>query len=157
MQQHLFGILFTLFVISLSSCASTPPPPDPALEKHPPFTVIDQGSHSGLTLAKHLVIYSADDWQELWQVHTNKPLPKIDFSKDMVIAVFLGEYPTGGYIVGIHELEKSATALQVSLNIQSPTPGSVLTMELSQPFVIIKTGRNTLPINFTLYQNQVQK
>lgn len=155
MHRHSSLILFFLVAITLLSCATPPPPPDPELEKHPPFTVIDQGTQSGLTLAKHLVITSAEDWQELWHVHSNKPVPKIDFTKEMVIAVFLGEYPTGGYQVEVHSLEKTTTALQVVLTIHSPAADAARSMALSQPFVMIKTARISLPVQFSLYQKQV--
>lgn len=137
------------FVLVLVAC-SVPPMPDPLLEKFPPFSVIDQGTHSGMTLSKQLVITHAADWQELWRIHSNKPQPQIDFTTDMVIAVFLGERPTGGYQVAVQSLEKTGKHLLVKLHIDALAHGAITTMALTQPYVIIKTARSPLPVNFVM-------
>jgi hypothetical protein len=79
------------------------------------------------------------------------PLPPIDFSKEMIIAVFLGEQPTGGHRITIHDLEKTPARLQVNVQIDAADKDAVVTMALTQPFIIIKTARTTLPVEFGLY------
>lgn len=146
-----------LFIIScgIQTSACSSPPPDPQAELHPAYTIIDQGVHSGLTLSKQLVIGNPADWQELWGVHQSnrrptRPLPPIDFSKDMIIAVFLGEQPTGGHRVMIRGLEKTPGSLQVSISIDAPDKDALVTMALTQPYVIIRTLRTNLPVQFGL-------
>ncbi len=147
-------LMLTWFGLQTSACSS--PPPDPQLELHPAYTIVDQGTQSGLTLTKQLLIGNAADWQELWGVHQSnrrppRLLPPIDFSKDMLIAVFLGEQPTGGHRVTIHDLVKTPTHLQVNIKIAAPDKDAMVTMALTQPYVIIKTLRTNLPVQFELY------
>ena len=151
-RQH-FLLFIIWFGLLMSACSSEPP--DPAAELHPAYSVVEQGTLSGLTLPKQLVISTMAEWQELWGVHqaTRRPalpLPFIDFSTDMVIAVFLGEQPTGGHRIRIHDLVRTPTHLRVHVKIDMPDKDAVVTMALTQPYVIIKTARTRLPVEFGL-------
>jgi len=154
MKQPYHYLLLSWLGLLSSACGS--PPPDPQAELHPAYTILDQGARSGLTLSKQLVIGNAAQWQELWGVHQSnhrpaRPLPPIDFSKEMIIAIFLGEQPTGGHQITIHDLQKTPARLQVNVSIDAPDKDAVVTMALTQPFIIIKTARTTLPVEFGVY------
>ena len=76
-----------------------------------PFVNIERGSNSGVRERKFLVIKTEAEWKTLWQTHAQpqapaKELPRVDFDKEMVVAVFLGEKPTGGYRVEITAIEE---------------------------------------------------
>lgn len=46
-----------------------------------------------------VVVDSAEKWKELWSRHSGEAeaaLPEVDFSREMIVAVFLGERSRGG-------------------------------------------------------------
>jgi hypothetical protein len=61
------------------------------------FTTVVQGVNSGIMERREVVIRSAEEWQTLWKAHTPQPQPLVDFSKSIVVGVFLGSRPTAGY------------------------------------------------------------
>jgi hypothetical protein len=58
---------------------------------------IDKGDQSNIDTRREVVVRTAADWQKLWQQHSpDRPMPSVDFSKEMVVGVFLGSRPTAG-------------------------------------------------------------
>ena len=64
-------------------------------------TNVAQGTSSQLDEPRKVIVRTAEEFQALWKSHSNAPLPKVDFSKSIVVGVFLGMRPTAGYTVGI--------------------------------------------------------
>lgn len=125
----------------------------------PPTTAADmetigRGAHSGIMTREQLVIASPDEWEEFWSRHASLQLPppilpEVDFSAEMVIAVFSGEKPTGGYSVEISEVEFAEDEVNIFFEEVSPVPGEPVTEALTQPFHIIKISRiEDLPVKF---------
>jgi hypothetical protein len=66
-----------------------------------------EGNDSKITEKEYHRITSKDEWQKLWQRHSpgDEALPAVDFSKDMIIAVFLGKtVNTGGITAQVEEI-----------------------------------------------------
>ena len=58
---------------------------------------IDKGTESNVDDAKTVVVRDAAAWKKLWQGHApDRALPAVDFSREMVVAVFMGSRPTSG-------------------------------------------------------------
>jgi len=80
------------------------------------FQTVVKGSRSGVREPLQIVIRNPAEWDALWKRHVSieanpPPPPAIDFNKQIVIGVFLGEKPTGGYDVEIIGTEQSDGAL----------------------------------------------
>jgi hypothetical protein len=65
-----------------------------------PFETLGIGNESGCTKRALFVINDETEWQRVWGVHRQgipdaQPLPKIDFSRQSVIAVLSGERADG--------------------------------------------------------------
>lgn len=111
---------------------------------------IAKGVRSGIREFLETVIRNDAEWRALWQRHTSlqstpPPLPAIDFKNELVIAIFLGEKPTGGYAVEITSAERSDGVLTITYDEKSPRPGGMTIQALTQPFDIIRlavTGIN---------------
>ena len=73
--------------------------------------------------------------------------PDVDFSSLMVIAVFRGEFPTGGYSTEIMEVTGSSGKITVTVDETDPGGGMALQV-LTQPYHIIKLGKSHLPVEF---------
>ena len=72
-----------------------------------PFTSVAQGTSSQIDEPRKIVVRSAEEFQALWKSHSTPPLPKVDFSKSIVVGVFLGMRPTAGYTVGIQAVRRT--------------------------------------------------
>ncbi len=111
------------------------------------FQTVVKGSRSGVREPLQIVIRSQAEWDALWKRHVSietnpPPPPAIDFNKQIVIGVFLGEKPTGGYDVEIIRAEQSDGELVLHYREKSPLPGTIAIQSLTQPFHIIQVVRD---------------
>ena len=80
-----------------------------AASAEPVERTIASGAMSGVMRPRQEVLKTADAWQKVWNEHTARvqpkpPLPAVDFHKEMVVAIFMGQRPTGGYSVEVTEV-----------------------------------------------------
>lgn len=111
------------------------------------FQTVVKGSRSGVREPLQIVIRSQAEWDALWKRHVSietnpPPPPAIDFNKQIVIGVFLGEKPTGGYDVEIIRAEQTDGALVIHYREKNPPPGGIVIQALTQPFHIIRVARD---------------
>ncbi len=117
------------------------------------FTTIAIGSQSGIRIRTEVVIHTPSEWQILWQKHVaglpQAPArPAVDFSRDMVIAVFAGEVPTHTR-ASIQTMAYQKDRLAVFVRIADLQPGPVLVDPgTDTPFHIVRLPRSTLPVIF---------
>ena len=69
------------------------------------------------------------------------PPPSVDFSRDMVVALFMGERPTGGYAIEVTQIERTDAGLSIRYRTRHPDPSAMQTQALTQPFHLIKLAR----------------
>ncbi len=65
-------------------------------------------------------------------------IPKIDFSKETIVAVFMGEKTTGGFSVSIESIKEDKEKLTVQIKETKPSPTDMVTMVITQPFCFVK-------------------
>lgn len=115
-----------------------------------PFATLAKGFQSGVREPTQIVIRSRPDWVAFWERHTrtqSEP-PPIDFSRDMVVGLALGQRSTGGYEIEITRVERADSRLGIYYRSRSPDPGAILTQALTQPFHVIKLPRDDGPVVF---------
>ena len=140
-------------LLSLSACIAADLVPVVGI----PFVNIDRGTRSGIREQKLVVSRRAADWRDLWIAHrsgavTPQDPPIVDFEKEMVLAIFLGEKLTGGYrseIVSVGE-DRASGQLRVVWRQFKPPAGAITTQALTQPFHIVKVQKNDLPLTFVM-------
>jgi hypothetical protein len=116
----------------------------------PPRTIA-RGAHSQVQKTERAVARTQDEWAALWKRHAGvspqaAEVPKVDWSKETVLAVFMGERSTGGYavqIVGARELEGKLVA---EVEYVLPKPGGFVTQAFTSPFHIAAVGKSALPV-----------
>jgi len=69
------------------------------------------------------------------------PIPTIDFSKETVIAVFMGEKTSGGYAVSVESVKEEGENIIVQIKEIKPDPKDMVTMVITQPFCFVKINR----------------
>ena len=63
---------------------------------------LDKGLDSNMDAARQATVHTAGEWEALWRAHGGeRTRPAVDFSKEFVVAVFLGSRPTAGFSVEI--------------------------------------------------------
>jgi hypothetical protein len=91
------------------------------------MATVEKGQRSGIREALQTVIRNRDEWNAFWKRHasTNTPpalAPIVDFDREMVVGIFLGEKSTGGYEVEIVRAERRDSALYFYYREENP-PG----------------------------------
>ena len=108
------------------------------------FTEIISGTHSNFKEANSFIVNSEDELRKVYATinMTRRPgfyLPKIDFSKESIICLFLGTKTTGGYSVKINNINLNGKKAEIFY--KATTPNGITTTIITQPFYIAKTKK----------------
>lgn len=103
---------------------------------------------SGLPEGGTYVIRDTESWKNLWVRVRDGEAPQVDFSKQMVLAAFLGMKPTGGYAIRISRIEKSKKEWRVFIQESRPPKGAFVIQAFTSPYHIKVVERTDLPVGF---------
>jgi len=118
--------------------------PDPVA-----FKKLDTGLHSGIEEAQQVVVRTPAEWKTLCARHASgRACAPVDFSRSIVLGVFLGSRPTAGFTVEITSVERDGDALTVSYRERKPGPDDMVAQMLTAPFVLVTIDRVSGPIRF---------
>jgi hypothetical protein len=109
------------------------------------------GSGSAATKRTFQVARDAAAWRRMWrqlnQGTVPQPrLPKVDFSRDMVILVTQGEKPTAGYGIRVTSIRENTGSLIVSADERSPGRGCVVPQVVTAPYHAVSVRRSARPV-----------
>ena len=127
-------LLFTLIV----SCATVP---NKNVPQEFPHQELIKGSNGGYYSPKNMIIRNHSDLKIIY-TQINKirkpgfPIPEIDFEKEIVIALFLGQRSSGGYTISISKIVETKDEIQVYT--QNTEPDGPATTVMTQPFYFCK-------------------
>lgn len=119
-----------------------------------------EGTNSGIGKFKTVLIINESVFSVFWkQLVSNvippKPTPKVDFSQSIVLGIFLGNKPTGGYKVKITSVKFEGGKLIVSAHVTQPSPKRSHTNNITRPFSMVIVGRpgaqkagQSIPVEF---------
>ena len=97
-----------------------------------------KGGFSGIQRPAQLVVTNKQQWEKVWTEHsagrTPQPLPEVNFEKETVIFVALGQKRTGGYTTKIDSAEKSGDKIIVHVSSKGPAKGAMTTQVITAPF-----------------------
>ena len=95
---------------------------------------IARDSMSNVDAPRQAVAKTQKEWDTLWRQHAgDKPAPKIDFTRRMVVAVFLGSRATGGFRVDITGARRDGDKLIVEWREQRPDRRDIVAQVLTSP------------------------
>lgn len=114
-------------------------------------TLLTEGTHGGFNDAQTLVIKDQKGLQKIYtQINMTRrpglPIPKIDFEKEMVIALFMGEKNSGGYSAKVESVKEKGKEFEIV--VKETAPEGVTTTVICQPFYFCKVKRNDGQIVF---------
>lgn len=110
------------------------------------FSTVDRGTHSAIQQAGYRVIEDnqrfAALWAELYRTRRPEPpMPDIDFEREIVVAVFQGQQPTGGYAVEVEAVQRIGRRAVVHVAQTAPEPDDMVTMALTSPYHLVRFAR----------------
>ncbi len=118
-------------------------------EKELKFETIEKKDFSRNQEQKNYVIKNRQEWSGLWfKMGYTRFAPIVDFTKDMVIAVFQGEKSSGGYDVEINKIIENENTIEVSVIETSPARGCNVTMAFTSPYHIVKIQKSNRDVVF---------
>jgi len=110
---------------------------------------IDTGNQSNIDAARQVVARTEAEWQSLWKAHDfNRPMAKVDFSNEMIVAVFVGSRPTAGFGVEIVSAEVRDGALVVSYRETKPPSDAITAQILTSPYAIAAVEKHAGDVKF---------
>ncbi|HEV3140511.1 MAG TPA: protease complex subunit PrcB family protein [Vicinamibacterales bacterium] len=129
-----------LMAVSMpNATAQTPPPP----------RTVDKGDFSNVDNAKQVVVRTAAEWRSLWRQHAgDRPMPSVDFGKEMVVGVFMGSRPTAGFDIAIASTIEANGILHVRYREQTPARGLILAQVLTFPFHLVAIPKTAAEVKF---------
>jgi hypothetical protein len=124
------------------------------------FQTVEKASVSPSQITSGIyILRTVTEWSDFWSLlktsnFPQPPLPSVNFSENVVIAVVDSSRPTGGYSITITRLQTSAAGVVVQAVHQSPGPGCLVTQSFEQPYHIVTTpvfsGEATLNLTETV-------
>lgn len=118
------------------------------------FGNIDLSLDSGIGFASTVVVRNPADWARLWRDHDSRilpsrPLPFVDFGRDIVVAIFLGQRSDRCHEVRIERvLLIDDNRIIVRYRELLAGSGTVCAPGLSWPAVIVRIPFTDLPVRF---------
>jgi protease stability complex PrcB-like protein len=104
----------------------------------PPLRVVDKGGQSGIGEPRQVVVRTADEWTKLWRVHgMDRALPKVDFTKETIVGVFMGSRPTAGFVIEIVGIADAHGARVVRYKETMPSREAITAQILTSPFELV--------------------
>jgi len=119
-----------------------------------PARTIAQGGFCKQEKPGHEVARTAGEWEKLWRAYSGTPRdreiapPPVDWSKEMVLAAFMGSRTTGGYRVQIQGAEEVAGKLVVTVTERKPGPGDIVAQAFTTPYHVVAVKKSALPVQW---------
>ncbi len=112
------------------------------------FETLSAGYYSQVSEPSHYVIEDQQEFQQVWgKIEEGSP-PDINFENHMVVAVFQGEKPTGGFEITIESVIEANGRLQVYVQETAPGPDDMVTQALTYPYHMVRVDAAEKPVDF---------
>lgn len=102
-----------------------------------------EGQHSGVKHGMAVAVQDAGKWREIWSQHdASAPLPEVDFSRESVVVVFLGQTQTAGVKVQVVVQRDPIDANRLNVFYREvPGRAGFAAQVVCQPYAIVKVPR----------------
>jgi hypothetical protein len=123
----------------------------PSTQPNSRFSILAQGQNADAVDQRvNYRITNADQLEALWYlVYTTAgpPVPKIDFSKKEVLAVFSGSHSTGGYEVAVKDVREAGGKRVISIVYGEPADSCAVSSAQTSPFMLVVVDKSPLPVD----------
>jgi hypothetical protein len=117
------------------------------------FETVASDSQSGITAERTVVVKDAAALEKLWAEHgknrsTPPAMPKVDFTRQMVLAVFGGWKPTSCESTGITRVSSGGDRIVVNYEDRALPTLNVCAQVLASPMQMVVVERSDAPVEF---------
>ncbi len=121
----------------------------PAVAQTPAFTTVAKGDASGQQTGRQVIVRTAAEWKALWKDHAPaEKMPAVDFTRDMVVGVFLGTKPSTGHEVEIVGIRTEGKDLVVEYVQKQPGRGTMAAQILTEPYHLVSVPQHAGAVRF---------
>jgi len=112
-----------------------------------PFEVVARGQQAvGVTAPSFRLLRTADELASAWGVAYASslqppPVPGADLERETLVAIFLGQKPTGGFGIEVRDVTLEGGDLFVDLLLTTPGEGAMVTQALTSPWLLLRVPR----------------
>ena len=116
------------------------------------FRPLLHGNQSGIASTSVLVARDETQWRALWSQHSARALPPpeapaVDFAKDMVVCVCIGNRPTAGWSVKVERAVKEHDTLWLDVREKAPAEDALVAQMLTNPFEMVLLPQSDLRVD----------
>ena len=139
------SLIMLMFVAVVAAAAQSVPAP----------RTIDKGDQSNVDEARQVVVRTQAEWDKLWTTHGgDRKKPAIDFSKDMVVGVFMGTRPSAGYTTTIVSTVSKDGKTIVRYEEKMPPKGTLTAQILTSPYHLVTLPKMAGQVAFERVQTE---
>lgn len=142
-------IILVPFAILLFSCNSSKAPSDSVngtvIENRQTkklYSVLSESAYQGKESKSYEVIKDSESLLKLYRSVNDEQIPRIDFSKERIVALFLGQKNSGGYAIKVEDVVEKGGKIYVSVKEIAPKSGEMATMAITNPYTFVKINSN---------------
>lgn len=115
----------------------------------PPARSLDKGAQSNQSTTRQVAVRDSGEWASTWRQHApDRPQPAVDFSREMVIGVFLGTRPTAGFAVEIVGYREYGEDVVVQYRESAPSRDAITAQVLTSPYHLVVIPKRTGNVTF---------
>jgi VWFA-related protein len=127
---------------ALGAGRTAPPAPPTAPGEAMPMTTIASDMMSAIAAPRQVVAKTAAEFEKLWREHApGRPAPTVDFTKNMVVAVFLGSRPSSGFGIEITDIRRDGDGLLVTWAERRPGRDQMSAQVMTAPAQLVTVPR----------------
>lgn len=102
------------------------------------YQILSESAYQGKETKSYEVIKDKASLEKLYEAINDTQVPKVDFTKERIVALFMGQRNTGGYAIKVKNVTEKGEKIYVDVQETSPGSGDIVTMALTNPFTIVK-------------------
>ncbi|MEM7735847.1 MAG: protease complex subunit PrcB family protein [Deinococcota bacterium] len=117
----------------------------------PGWRIFAEGDIAAIASSDFAIATSDNELIELWNIAygnqlAQPPLPEVDFARQSIIGIFVGERPTGGYSLQARSVVIEGNDVYIGLQENSPPEGAITTQVLTSPWLMVQVNRPALDV-----------
>jgi hypothetical protein len=142
------ALLFALAMLQTPAAAPAAATSTMHTMAEPPVT-IGKGDLSNVDEGRTVSVRNEADWTRLWQQHNpDRQKPAIDFSKLMVVGVFMGSRNTAGFAVEILSATDADGVITVHYRETIPARGAITAQVITSPYHLVSIPKSSSTVKF---------
>jgi hypothetical protein len=139
------AIILALVMVFAQSAAERNMNLNAMMLEAPNTRTIEKGDQSNIDETRQVLVRTDAEWTKLWQQHAaDRPRPQVDFSKEMVVGLFMGSRPSAGFSTAVISATAGNGALMVRYSETMPSGRGVSAQVLTFPFHLVAIPKATV-------------